>query len=64
MIYQVNMQEFYVVVKKETDMAILVNDGDQDFWLPRSQIALREPNKNDETSVWVPEWLATKKGLI
>jgi len=64
MIHQVNVQEFYLIIKKEIDMALLVFDGDQDVWLPRSQIAFTEPNKNGEASVWIPEWLASKKELI
>lgn len=56
--------EIYAEIKKETDKGLLVFDGEQQVWLPKSQIEFNEPNKNFETSIWIPEWLATQKGIV
>ena len=45
-------------VKKETDMAKLYDLGDQQVWIPKSQIK----DENDEI-VAIPRWLAEAKGL-
>jgi hypothetical protein len=47
-------------IKHETDLAVLINDGDKDYWLPFSQVEV------DRTAnvVSMPEWLAIEKGLI
>lgn len=51
----------------ETDGAILVEDGDGKYWLPKSQIDYDsgpEYEKGDEIEIDIPEWLAEEKGLI
>lgn len=47
-------------IKHETAQAVLINDGDNDIWLPFSQVEV------DRTAnmVSMPEWLAIEKGLI
>lgn len=62
-------------IVRSTDKAIGVADGTTEmhdvghgrkverqvlFWLPRSQVEIDE----DNGTVWMPEWLAKKKGLI
>lgn len=46
-------------LKMETDKAYLVNDGDKDVWLPKSQV------EHSENKVFtMPEWLAIEKELV
>lgn len=47
---------------KETEKAVLVDDGDNKIWLPKSQI---DYAINDNTIALVlPEWLAVDKGFV
>jgi hypothetical protein len=39
--------------------AVLVNDGDKDYWLPKS---LAENNRDGTFTI--PEWLAIEKGIV
>jgi hypothetical protein len=58
--------EVTIIRDADTDAAILVSeDGDEDHavWLPRSQIEYTT-TRNGLTTVTLPEWLATEKGLI
>jgi len=49
-------------VTAETDLAILIGDGD--YWIPKSQL-LDPPQKGDYVeSLPVREWFAEKEGLI
>jgi hypothetical protein len=54
--------------KYQTDLAILVNDGDNDHWIPKSQIEedidWGSLDKGDDIQVTIPEWLAEEKGLV
>lgn len=45
-------------VRRETDKAWLIFDGDREVWLPKSQA------ERDRNTFTMPEWLATEKGLI
>jgi len=45
--------------KWQTDMAILINDGTKDVWLPR-----RFVEENDDGTFTMPEWLAIEKELV
>ena len=54
--------------KRHTELAVLVSDGDESYWIPKSQIeeeidwdSLGEGN---EIGVTIPEWLAEQKGLV
>jgi len=55
--------EFYLEEKRETEMAILFTDGVDEFWLPKSCIT-KDHVKDNDYKVFVPEWLAHKKGMI
>lgn len=49
----------------ETQDALLVSDGKQEVWIPRSQISdYGEDDRLNITSIFISEWLANKKGLI
>jgi predicted RNA-binding protein (virulence factor B family) len=58
--------EIFGEVKAVTDMAILLDDGDVEVWLPLSQIESETDDyeKGDEITVFIPEWLAEEKELI
>ena len=45
-------------LKRETDKAFLINDGDKEVWLPKSQV------ERDRNTFTMPEWLAQEKELI
>jgi len=54
-------------VRRQTDKAWLIFDGDQEVWLPRSQIKDTVEQSGlfgrKITSIFVPAWLALEKGL-
>lgn len=58
--------EIAVVVKRETEKAILVNFGVRDeVWVPKSQISdWSEDGDGSTSSIFIPEWLAKEKGMI
>lgn len=47
----------------ETDEAVLFNDGDKEFWIPRSCIE-DWPDKGETGTALVVEWFAIKEGII
>jgi hypothetical protein len=50
-------------IKQETQRAILIDNGDQECWLPKSVVEV--DRLGDESAiVSVPKWLASRKGLI
>ena len=58
--------EIACTVDWETDKALLINDGTQKEWLPRSLLEDHTEDKKTGkiTSVWVPYWWAKKNGFI
>ena len=58
--------EIYVGIKRETDAAYLVSDdGENDTWLPKSQIETDQDCGPGDTVVFeIPEWLAVEKGFV
>lgn len=50
------------------DLAFNVNDGVEEFWIPKSQITtdipMDEIKVGDTVTFEIPEWLARKKGLL
>ena len=60
------MESFMFEFVTETDGAILVEDEDGKYWLPKSVIEYdgAEYEKGDEITIDIPEWLAEEKGLI
>ncbi len=58
--------EIDCVVRRSTDKAILINIGTpDDVWVPKSQVSdyCGESLETAE-SIFIPEWLATEKGLV
>ena len=55
--------EIDVVVRAETDRALLVFDGSTEAWIPKSQVVDQCEEKGQITSIFISEWLATQKGL-
>ena len=54
-------------IKARTSMAILIDhDGnlEHEVWLPLSQTEVGEANSQGIVIVTIPEWLASKKGLL
>ena len=58
--------EFCGEIKHETDAAYLVFDGENEVWLPKSQIQdVKELNKKQNAWLFIiPEWLAIDKEII
>jgi hypothetical protein len=48
----------------ETDRALLINDGRQEVWVPRSQILDQKEKNGVLESITIPEWLAEEKDLV
>jgi hypothetical protein len=61
-----NLVEFYCEQKGESDKAILVSDGENKYWIPKSQIEETELDQDHagNITIYIPEWLATEKGII
>jgi hypothetical protein len=55
--------EFYAEIKNETDKAVLVFDGVNEIWLPKSKIHIKKI-KAPDVEITLPAWLAKAKGLI
>ena len=50
-------------VQHETKNALLIDDGYQEMWLPKSIIEVAKVD-GGRVEIVVPEWLASKRGLI
>ena len=59
-----NLIDVACTFKHETKAAWLVNDGDRDIWLPKSQCEVDIAGDNTTCIVTLPEWLAIEKELI
>lgn len=52
-------------VKLKTERAYLINDGKREAWIPISMVSDScEDSKGHITSIFIPLWLATDKGLV
>jgi hypothetical protein len=55
-------------VRRHTDKALLIYDGAREVWIARSQISDQVEEQGligkRITSIFIPVWLATEKGLI
>jgi len=62
------MEEYTVTFKGSSELAIFVNDGDEDITLPKSQCTAEEDwdefERGEVITIGVPDWLAQDKGLI
>lgn len=55
--------EIAVTVKRETEKALLIDDGTREVWIPKSMITDQTGDGLLITSIFLPEWFATEKGL-
>jgi cold shock CspA family protein len=57
--------DFSCEFKVETANAFLVNDGDADVWIPKSQITAQSCDfkKGANVDLEIPQWLAEEKGI-
>ena len=60
---------FCATIKWETganeyEGAYLLSDGDNEFWVPKSQIIKKHQMKDSDYEFVIPEWLALDKGII
>lgn len=51
-------------VRHATDKAILVDDGINTVWLPKSKVEVDPAPDGRSSIVTMPEWLAKEKGLL
>jgi hypothetical protein len=60
-----NVVDLAVIVRRETEKAVLVDHGGKEpIWLAKSQIEI-EPNADGKTAtVSMEQWLAEEKGLV
>lgn len=56
--------EIAVEVRLRTPKAFKIFDGKTECWIPRSQISDYSGDEESPETIFIPEWLATKKGLI
>ena len=57
--------EVATTIRHQTDKAILVDEGKEKIWLPKSQVEIDEHDeKTGAATLSMPEWLAVDKGLI
>ena len=58
--------EIQVATHRTTDAAILVEfGGEENVWIPKSQISDYTGDDIDHAeSIFIPEWLATEKGMV
>lgn len=51
-------------LRDETEKAWLVFDGVNKLWLPKSQVVQMRHISGSDYEIWLPYWLAKKKGII
>ena len=56
--------EFYGEIRRETDNAVLVFDGINEVWLPKSQIIEMNHVKGQDFEFIIQEWLAIEKEIV
>jgi len=54
---------------RATARAVLIEDGNDEVWIPRSQIIDSDKDidsleREDEFTITIPQWLADEKGLV
>lgn len=54
-----------VMKVRETADAVLVNDGEDEYWIPLSKLVSLEPVEGtNRHELVIPEWLAVEKGMV
>jgi len=59
-----NEVEIEVTVKAETNLAMLVDNGTVEVWVPKSQITDECEENGKVTSIFLRESFAIEKGLV
>lgn len=59
-----NLVEFFCTQVSGTELAIMVTDGDNDYWIPKSQIEETEDHGDNNLTIYIAEWLAIEKGIV
>ena len=60
-----NDVEFCGTLVDDTPRGLLVNDGKEDIWLPRSQTRSMRPVDNNGNYIFIiSRWIAKKKGIV
>lgn len=63
-------EDYAGIFVRQTLLAILINTGEAEIWLPKAEIALSpahhtcDPRPGEPVTITVPDWLAREKGLI
>jgi len=58
------MHEFVAEIKHETDKAYLLDDGEEEYWIPKSQVENECHIRGDTWRFEIPVWLAEDKGIV
>lgn len=56
--------KFYAMMLNESKEAVLMVDGRNEIWIPRSQIVSMRSIRDYNYELTIPQWLAKKKGII
>jgi hypothetical protein len=66
MTYQRRLDDvlFCCELKHETEKALLVFDGENEIWLPRSQIKNMRRIRDNDYELVLQQWIAKGKGII
>jgi hypothetical protein len=57
-------ETFYAELVRRTENAYLFSDGDNEFWIPKSQVIEMEKMGGSDYEVTIPYWLAKAKEII
>lgn len=66
-------ESYTLEFKAKSQQAVLVSDGKNEFWLPISQIEIDgcqsysdydRLKRGESLDIYIPDWLAEKKGLL
>lgn len=56
--------QVYARILRMTAKAVLVGYAGQEIWLPKSHVRVGVAPKGEITPIWLPLWLARKKGFV
>jgi hypothetical protein len=56
--------DFCAEMRRETERAVLMFDGTNEIWIPRSMIKGIRRIRDYDYELVIPQWLAKEKGII
>lgn len=59
-----SLVEFCGELRRDTEKALLIFDGQFETWIPKSIIRDRKRIKKRDWIFYIPEWVAKLKGII